>query len=318
MTVQLGVVMDPVRAIKPRKDSTLAMLLAAQARDWTLSYMEMDDLFLRDGIAVASMRPLRVADSTTDWFTLGDPKDRPLGELDIVLMRKDPPIDLEFLSATYILERAEAAGVLVSNRPRALRDVNEKLCTAWFPQCCPATVFTRSQERLKAFLADHGSMVLKRIDAMGGRSIFVVHQGDPNTNVILEEMTQHGARHVIAQAYLAAVIDSGDKRILLIDGDPAPEAITRMPGPDDPRANLATGATPHPAELTERDRRICAELGPTLREWGVHFAGIDVIGGHLTEINVTSPTCIREIDRFHGVNIAARLMDALESRLADG
>ncbi|TVP54855.1 MAG: glutathione synthase [Gemmatimonadales bacterium] len=314
MNYKLGVVMDPIGAINPRKDSTLAMLLDARARGWTLHYMEMDDLYVLDGVAHASMRSLEVTDSTTDWFTLGDSSDRPLGDLDIVLMRKDPPVDLEFISATYILERAEAEGVLVSNRPRALRDVNEKVCTAWFPQCCPATLFTRSQDRLRAFLAEHGSMVLKRVDAMGGRSIFVIHPDEPNTNVILEEMTRRGTRHVIAQAYLAAVTDSGDKRILLIDGDPVPEAVTRMPGPDDFRANLATGATPHPAALTERDRWICAEIGPTLEAWGVHFAGIDVIGGHLTEINVTSPTCIREIDRFHGVDIAARLMDALEAR----
>lgn len=315
MTRQVGVVMDPMGSITPYKDSTLAMLLEAQSRGWALEYMEMGDLHVRDGVAHSSMRPLEVADSTEDWFRLGAPRQRSLADLDIILMRKDPPVDLEFISATYILERAEAGGALVSNRPRALRDVNEKVITAWFPECCPPTLFTRSAEKLRAFLHEHGAMVLKRVDAMGGRSIFVVRRGDPNTNVIIEEMTLRGTRYVVAQAYLAGVAETGDKRILLIDGEPVPEAITRMPRPGDPRANLATGATPHPAELTNEDRWICEQIGPALREWGIHFAGIDVIDGRLTEINVTSPTCIREIDGFFGVRVAARYLDALEARL---
>jgi glutathione synthase len=315
MTRTVGVVMDPMSSITPYKDSTLAMLLEAQGRGWALEYMEMGDLHVRDGVAYGAMRPLEVADSTEGWFALGGPSRRPLADLDVILMRKDPPVDLEFISATYILERAEADGALVSNRPRALRDINEKVVTAWFPECCPPTLFTRSPEALRAFLAEQGDMVLKRVDAMGGRSIFVVRRDDPNTNVIIEEMTLRGTRHIIAQAYLPGVTETGDKRILLIDGQAVPEAITRMPRPGDHRANLATGATPEPVELTPRDRWICEQIGPTLRDWGVHFAGIDVIDGRLTEINVTSPTCIREIDKFFGVRVAARYLDALEARL---
>jgi glutathione synthase len=312
---RLGVVMDPIRTITPAKDSTLAMLLEAAARGWQLHYMEMGDLRIHEGRAEATMRPLTVRDDARHWFEAGEAASRPLGELDMVLMRKDPAFDMEFLAATWVLERAEAEGTLVVNRAQSLRDANEKVFTAWFPQCTPPSLMTSSRAELLAFLARHGSIVLKPLYAMGGRSIFVVHTGDPNTNVILEEMTGHGSRYVMAQAYLPAIRDSGDKRILVIDGEPFPHAISRLPAGDDFRANIAVGGTVQAAELTARDRWLCAQVGPELRARGLHFVGLDVIGDYITEINVTSPTGIRQIDRLFGVNVAATLFDALEARL---
>lgn len=312
MTRRLGVVMDPIAGIKPHKDSTLAMLLAATVRGWQLEYMEPGDLRLRDGRAEATRRALTVAGDDANWFTLGDPVEGPLAELDLILMRKDPPVDLEYLTATHILERAEAEGVRVVNRPQALRDANEKLCTAWFPQCCPASLVSSSPHALRAFIAAQGRVVIKPLDAMGGRSIFTLHARDVNTNVILEEMTRHGTRSVMAQAYLDAVGVTGDKRILMIDGEAVPQAITRLAAPGEFRANIAVGGRVEPAELTDRDRWICGEIGPELRARGLFFVGIDVIGGFLTEVNVTSPTCIREIDAHFGVDVAGTMMDALE------
>lgn len=315
MSFSLGVVMDPIRSIKPHKDSSFAMLLAAQARGWSLGYMETGDLFLRGGEALASVRSLEVWDRASDWYRLGDRQDMPVADFDIVLMRKDPPVDQDFVSSTYILDRAEAAGALVVNRPGALRDLNEKVVTARFPDCCPPSLFTGDADRLRAFVREHEKIVLKKVDGMGGRSVFFVRAGDPNTNVILEEMTMRGTRQIIAQAFVPDVLETGDKRILLIDGEPVPYAITRIPAPGDFRANIAVGAEARPVELDERDRELCSKIGPTLREEGIYFAGIDVIGGLLTEVNVTSPTCIREIDRFFDLNVAADLLDALERRL---
>jgi glutathione synthase len=312
---RLGVVMDPIAGIRPYKDSTLAMLLAAQARGWQLQYMEMGDLRLRDGRAEATMRPLTVADDGRDWFSLGEPAVGAPGELDVILMRTDPPVDLRYIAATYILERAEAEGALVVNRAAALRDTNEKVVTAWFPQCCPPGLLTSSAVELRAFLRLHGAIVLKPIYSMGGRGIFVVRDGDPNTSVIIEELTGRGQRYIAAQAFIPDVASTGDKRILLIDGEPVPHAIARIPAAGELRANIAAGGTAEPAALTDRERWICREIAPELRARGLYFVGIDVIGGYLTEVNVTSPTCIREIDRFFGVNIAATLLDALERRL---
>ncbi len=314
-TVHLGVVMDPIGSIQPKKDSTLAMLLAAQSKGWQMVYMELNDLRLCNGRAEATMRPLKVRDNPKNWFQLEEASDGALGSLDIILMRKDPPVDVEYIMATYILERAEAEGVLVVNRPRTLRDVNEKIFTQWFPQCCPASLLSRSKSALREFLAMQRSIVLKPVNAMGGRSVFVLREGDPNTNVIFEEMTREERRFVLAQALIPGIETSGDKRILLIDGEPVSQGITRMPSPGDPRANLAAGGTAKGCELTDRDRWICGQIGPELRDRGLYFVGIDIIGEYLTEINVTSPTCIREIDRIFGVDIAADLMSALEKRL---
>jgi glutathione synthase len=315
MTRRLGVVMDPIAAITPQNDSTLAMLLEAERRGWTLEYMEMADLRLRDGRAEATARTLQVRDQAADWFTLGPPRDAILTDFDLVLMRKDPPVDLEFITATWFLEAAEHEGVLVTNRPRSLRDANEKLAATWFRGCTPPSLVSRDRGALRAFMEEQGRVVLKPLDAMGGRSVFVTGPGDPNATVILEEMTRRGQRAVMAQRFLPAVAETGDKRILLVDGEPVAGALARLPAPGELRANLAAGGRATPADLTQREREICREIGPVLRERGLHFVGIDVIDGWLTEINVTSPTGIRQIDRYFGMNVAGMLFDALEHRV---
>lgn len=312
--LRLGVVMDPISGITPAKDSTLAMLLEAQARGHELWYFEQADLRLRNGEVQGRGRPLRVENSTSAWYALGDPQDLKLAELDVILMRKDPPFDTEFIYTTYILERAEQCGTLVVNRPASLRDINEKAFTAWFPQCCPDTLITRSMADFRAFLAEHGKIVLKPLHGMGGRSIFVVVRGDNNANVIYETLTDDGNRHAIAQRYIPE-IRQGDKRIILVDGEPVGFALARIPPADDNRGNLVMGALPEIRALTPRDRWICSEVGPTLRERGVLFAGLDVIGDYLTEINVTSPTGIRELRKLGDLDVAGTLFDVLEQRL---
>jgi len=305
--------MDPIGAIKPKKDSTLAMLLAAQKRGWALSYMEMGDLILRDGQAFGWTRELTVRDNLEDWYGLGAHQLRPLEELDIILMRKDPPVDSEYLYATQILELAEAAGVLVSNKPQSLRDANEKLYTAWFPQCTPPTLVTRSAEEIRGFLAEHKDIILKPLHGMGGHAIFRLHSGDHNINVVIETLTVVGSRYVMAQRYLPEISD-GDKRILMIDGEPVPYALARVPAPGETRGNLAVGGSGVGVPLSERDRWICAQVGPALRDKGLQFVGLDVIGDYLTEINVTSPTCIRELDALYKLDIAGEFMDCLEQK----
>jgi glutathione synthase len=312
---RLGVVMDPISSIKPVKDSTLAMLLEAQRRGWEIRYMEQADLWVRDGHLRARTHGLTVRDDKTDWFDLDEAVPGPVGDLDVVLMRKDPPFDMEYIYTTYLLGRAEEAGCLVVNRSNSLRDVSEKAYTMWFAECCPPTLITRSMDEMKAFLADLGSIVIKPLDGMGGRSIFVVHAGDPNSNVIFETITESGERFAMAQQYIKEISEGGDKRILLIDGQPYPHALARIPAPGDNRGNLAVGARAEGRELTPRDRWICERVGPVLREKGIIFAGLDVIGDYLTEINVTSPTGIRELERFFGDNIAGLLFDAIEARL---
>lgn len=314
--IRLGVVMDPIEAIKPAKDTTLAMLLAAQARGWELLYMEQPDLYLRAGEARARLRKLTVWDAAAGWFQLGDENDEALGQLDVILMRKDPPVDNEFIYTTYILERAETAGALVVNRPQALRDANEKAFTAWFPACCPPTLMSRSMVRIRDFLAEHGKIVVKPLDGMGGASVFVLDRQDPNISVVLETLTQRGKRLAVAQQYLPE-ITAGDKRILLIDGEPVPYALARVPAPGESRGNLAAGGQGVGVPLTERDRWICAQVAPTLKQRGLLFVGLDVIGDYLTEINVTSPTCVRELDKLYGLDIAGQFLDVVATRLAD-
>jgi glutathione synthase len=315
MTRQLGIVMDPIGSIKIHKDSSFAMLLAAQARGWRLCYMELGDLFLRDGQAFARMRELSVRDDASGWFSFSGEETRPLAELDILLMRKDPPFNMEYIYATYLLELAEAAGVLVVNEPRSLRDANEKLFTAWFPQCCPATLVTRNIGRLRDFLGEQQDIILKPLDGMGGASIFRVRLGDANTSVILEILTAHGRQFIMAQRFIPE-IEQGDKRVLLVDGEPIPYALARIPAPGETRGNLAAGGSSVGVPLSERDYWICREVGPVLRQKGLLFVGLDVIGDYLTEINVTSPTCIRELDTLYGLDIAGTLMERLESKLA--
>ncbi len=314
MTVRLGIVMDPIANISYKKDSSLAMLLAAQARGWTLFYMEMQDLFQSEGQARARMRPLKVFADPEHWFELEAETDAPLADLDVILMRKDPPFDLEFIYATYLLEQAETAGVLVVNKPQSLRDCNEKLFATLFPQCTPPTLVSRRADILREFAAKHGDVILKPLDGMGGASIFRHRPGDPNLSVILETLTAHGTQQIMAQGYLPAIKD-GDKRILMIDGEPVPYCLARIPAAGETRGNLAAGGRGEARPLSDKDRWIAEQIGPTLREKGLLFVGLDVIGEHLTEINVTSPTCIREIDNAFGTNIGGQLMDAIDRKL---
>ena len=313
---RLGVVMDPIASIQPKKDSTLAMLLAAQRRGWALAYFRQQDLAVRDGVAYGRGRQITVQDDKAAWFNLGEEWQGSLDALDVVLMRKDPPFDMEYVYTTYILELAENRGLLVVNKPASLRDINEKAYTAWFPQCTPPGLITRSQRDLKAFLDEQGKVVLKPLDGMGGKSIFVVDRTDPNINVILETLTEYGTRFALAQRFIPEIVD-GDKRILLIEGEPVPYALARIPGPGESRGNLVVGAQGVGRELTPRDRWLCGEVGPLLKRKGIIFAGLDVIGDYLTEINVTSPTGIRELDRAFDVDIAGSLMEAIEARLSE-
>ena len=313
-SLRVGVVMDPIESITPKKDSSLAMLLEAERRGAEIHYLQQADLKLVAGEAFGSSRSLNVRDDLSDWFTLGSRQEIRLGELDVVLMRKDPPFDMEYIYSSYILERAEEAGALIVNRPQSLRDMNEKAYTAWFASCAPLTLVTRSMAEMKAFLREHERIVVKPLDGMGGKSIFVIVSGDNNANVIFETLTDDGNRYAMAQVFIPE-ISEGDKRILLIDGEPVPYALARIPPSDDNRGNLVMGAVGKGLELNQRDRWICAQVGPVLQERGVIFAGIDVIGDYLTEINVTSPTGIRELDAAFELNIAGTLFDAIEAKL---
>jgi glutathione synthase len=314
--VRLIVVMDPIDRIKYAKDTTLAILLAAKARGWQLSYVEQRDLRLRNGVAEARFRPLQVHADAAGWFTLGESTVGPLGAFDIVLMRKDPPFDTEFIYTSYILERAELAGALVVNRARGLRDMNEKVFTAWFPQCCAPTLITRDMDEMAAFAREHGKIVCKPLHSMGGHSIFALEPGDKNSRVVFETLTHEGTRFAVVQKYLPDIVTGGDSRVLIIDGEPVPYALARIPSPDDHRGNLAAGARGVGRPLTDRDRWLCGEIGPSLREAGMLFVGLDVIGGFVTEINVTSPTGVRELDKAFGTDIGALLIDAIARRLS--
>ena len=315
MSVRVGIVMDPIAGISYKKDSSLAMLLAAQDRGWTLFYMEQQDLYLNEGKARARMKPLKVFANPQKWFELDAETDTALSDLDVILMRKDPPFDMEFVYSTYLLEQAERDGVLIVNKPQSLRDCNEKLFATQFTQCTPPTVVSRRADVLREFAALHGDVILKPLDGMGGTSIFRHRVGDPNLSVILETLTLNGTQQIMAQGYLPAIKD-GDKRILMIDGEPVDYCLARIPAQGETRGNLAAGGRGEARPLSEKDRWIAAQVGPTLREKGLLFVGLDVIGEHLTEINVTSPTCIREIDNAFGTNIGALLMDAIERKLA--
>ena len=306
--------MDPIGSITPKKDSSLAMLLEASRRNAEIHYFEQQDLRMLSGKAIGRSTLLTVRDDSDDWFDFGEQRDIELGDLDAILMRKDPPFNMEYVYTTYILDRAALAGALIVNAPQALRDMNEKAYTAWFPDCTPLTLVTRSMDEMKAFLAEHGRIVVKPLDGMGGRSIFVIQKGDNNANVIFETLTDYGQQFAMAQVYIPE-ITLGDKRILLIDGEPVPYALARIPTGDDNRGNIVAGATTKGQELSDADRRICAEVGPVLREQGVLFAGIDVIGDYMTEVNVTSPTGIRELDRQFDLNIAGLMFDAIENHL---
>jgi glutathione synthase len=314
MPIKLGMVMDSIDHINIKKDTSFAMLLEAQARGWELHYMELNDLFLRNGRAYARTRTLTVKRDIQQWYQFIGEQDIPLDQLNVIMMRKDPPFDQEYIYATYLLERAESMGVYVVNKPQSLRDANEKLFTAWFPQCCAETLVAREPARIRSFLLEQGEIILKPLDGMGGTSIFHLRQNDPNLSVILETMTQYNSRYVMAQKYIPEIKD-GDKRILMINGEAVPYSLARIPAEGESRGNLAAGGRAEGRELTEQDWWIAKQVGPTLREKGLVFVGLDVIGDKLTEINVTSPTCAQELDQQFGLNIAGLLMDHIEGTL---
>ena len=314
--IKLGIVMDPIAHINIKKDSSFAMLLEAQRRGYELHYMEMADLYLNNGEARARTRLLSVEQNYDKWYEFGTEQDIALADLNVVLMRKDPPFDTEFIYATYILERAEEKGTLIVNKPQSLRDCNEKLFTAWFADLTPETLVTRNKAQLKAFWQQHGDIIMKPLDGMGGASIFRVKQDDPNIGVIAETLTELGSRYCMAQNYLPAIKD-GDKRVLVVDGEPVPYCLARIPQGGETRGNLAAGGRGEPRPLTDSDWEIARRVGPTLRAKGLIFVGLDIIGDRLTEINVTSPTCIREIEAEFPVSITGMLFDAIEKRLAN-
>ncbi|MGD8925324.1 MAG: glutathione synthase [Thioalkalispiraceae bacterium] len=309
--IKLGIVMDPIGSINIKKDSSFAMLLEAQSRNYQIFYMETPDLYLSSQQARASVRSLRVEDNPENWFELGEIADIALAELDVILMRKDPPFNMDYIYSTYILEAAERDSVLIVNRPSSLRDCNEKLFALHFPDCIPPTTVTSSATRIKTFIEQQQDSILKPLGGMGGESIFRVQQSDVNLNVIIESLTHKGKQLIMAQRFIPE-ISEGDKRILLINGEPIPYALARIPGKGETRGNLAAGGRGEGVALSERDQWICKQVGPRLRELGLLFVGLDVIGDYLTEINVTSPTCIRELDTIYNLNISATLMDCIE------
>ena len=314
MNLKVGVVMDPIESIIVKKDTTLAMLLAAQKRGWVIHYMLHSDLYMDQGSARAQTQTILVMDDEQTWFKLGNHSDLALGELDVILMRKDPPFNLDYIYSTYILEQAQREGTLIVNDPQSLRDCNEKLFATQFPQCCPPVLAASSGNKLKAFHEEHEDVVYKPLDAMGGSSIFRAKKDDSNLSVIIETLTDGGSRQIMAQKYIPE-IKEGDKRILLIDGKPVEYCLARVPAIGESRGNLAAGGSGIAQKLTDRDRWICDEVSPTLKDKGLLFVGLDVIGDYLTEINVTSPTCLREIDRAQNFDIAGDLMDCIQQKL---
>ncbi|NLS12876.1 glutathione synthase [Vibrio sp. SM6] len=312
--IKLGIVMDPIASINIKKDSSFAMLLEAQRRGYEIHYIEMADLHLEQGVAFADTKRLTLFEDAQNWFRFDSEQTIELAELDVVLMRKDPPFDTEFIYATYILERAEECGTLIVNKPQSLRDCNEKLFTAWFPELTPTTLVTRKADKIKAFREQHGDVILKPLDGMGGASIFRVKAGDPNVSVIIETLTNHEQYYAMAQTFVPD-ISNGDKRILVVDGEPMPYCLARIPAKGETRGNLAAGGRGEARPLSETDLAIANAVAPTLKEKGLIFVGLDVIGDKLTEINVTSPTCIREIEAAYDISITGKLMDAIERRI---
>lgn len=315
MSLTVGVVMDPISSINTSKDTTLVLLLAAAKREWRLEYMEMSDLYLEQGKAKALCRPLKVFDDAKKWFELGDSRPIDLNSLDIILMRKDPPFDREYIYSTYILEAAEREGTLVVNKPQSLRDCNEKVFATQFPQCCPPVLVSRNMKLLREFHAKHQDVIFKPLDGMGGSGIFHCKPDGTNLGVILETLTEHGRETIMAQKYLPEIRD-GDKRILVVDGSAVPYALARVPMVGETRGNLAAGGSGRPQPLSARDQWIVEQVAPTLREKGLLFVGLDVIGDYLTEINVTSPTCAKEINKAYNTDIGGLLMDAIARRRA--
>ena len=316
MALRIGVLMDPIATINTKKDTTLGLLRAASAAGHQLTYLEQADLTVRNGETMASLRSLTVYDDDTAWYAMGERYDASLSTLDVVLMRKDPPFDMEFFYTTQLLEDAERRGTLIVNRCASLRDCNEKLFATQFPECCPPLLVSRDPTALKAFHAEHGDVIFKPLDGMGGQSIFRVKENDPNLNVILETLTDNGGVTIMAQQYLPAIKD-GDKRVLMINGEAVPFCLARLPMAGENRGNLAAGGSGIVQPLSDRDRWIAERVGPTLREKGLLFVGLDIIGDYLTEINVTSPTCMREIDRAKNTQIAEQLIACIEREVSE-
>lgn len=312
MTKTLGIVMDPISDITPRKDTSLALMLAAQQRGYTLHYFELDDLFVREGIAYGRSRLVNVRDDEGDWFDLMDETILPLGQLNALLMRKDPPFDAEYIYATYILDLAMQQGCRVYNRPHSLRDWNEKAAIARFPQCCAPTMISRDMHRLRGFIQEQQQAVLKPLDGMGGAGIFRCDANDSNLSVILETVTQNGQSTAMAQQFIPD-ISAGDKRILMINGKPFNYALARIPAAGELRGNLAAGGRGEGVPLSKRDHWICQQVGPSLVTAGLTLVGLDVIGDYLTEINVTSPTCMRELSRQYDTDIAGQVIDVIDN-----
>ena len=315
--MKIGVVMDPIAGINVKKDTSLAMLLAAQKRDWEIYYLEMQDLFVEAGRAMGNCKVLRVSDNESSWYEFLEERTIALDALDCILMRKDPPFDMEYIYATYILELAERQGTLVVNKPASLRDANEKMFITHFPQCIVPTIITRNEKHIRAFLQEHEDAILKPLDGMGGSSIFRLKTNDANTSVVIETLTRLGTSFIMVQKFIEE-ISAGDKRILLINGKPVDYALARVPLAGETRGNLAAGGTGVGVELSDRDRWICEQVSPTLVEKGLVFVGLDVIGDYLTEINVTSPTCIRELDKIYDLDIASLLMEEIDTQLGPG
>lgn len=314
MTIKLGIVMDPISEINVKKDSSLAMLLEAQKRGYEIHYMEMQDLYLEQGESRAQTHKLKVYDDVDHWYDLFDPQEIALKDLDVILMRKDPPFDTEFIYATYMLERAEVEGTLIINKPQSLRDCNEKLFTAWFSDLTARTLVTRSSQRIRDFHQKQQDVIIKPLDGMGGASIFRIKPDDANIGVIIETLTAHGTQYAMVQEFMPAIKD-GDKRILIVDGEPMPYCLARIPAKGETRGNLAAGGTGVAQPLSASDMLIAETIAPELKKRGLFFVGLDVIGDKITEINVTSPTCIREIEAAYPINISGKLMDAIESNL---
>ena len=315
MIVNLLVVMDDISRIKIKKDSSIAMLWAAARRGWALWYAEQDDLYVRDGAAYGRLKPLQVFEAAERWHAFGEPVDIPLADMQVILMRKDPPFDMRFIYTTYILERAEEAGVLVVNKPQSLRDCNEKFFATFFPHCMAPTLVSSDMARVRAFVMEHGDVIVKPMDGMGGTGIFRLQRDGLNIGATLETLTQNGTLPIMAQRFIPDIV-KGDKRILLIDGEPVPYCLARVPPQGETRGNLAAGGGGVPQLLTPRDYWLARQVGPELRKRGLLFVGLDVIGDYITEVNVTSPTCIREIDARYGHGIADRLMAAIARTLA--
>ena len=312
--IKMGVVMDPIEQVKVAKDSSMAMMLEAQSRGYEIYYMEMKDLYLTQGQARADVKKIKVFDDANHWYELSNAEDIALSDLDVILMRKDPPFDTEFIYATYMLERAEVEGTLIVNKPQSLRDCNEKLFTAWFADLTPLTLVTRSSDKIRAFHQEQKDIIIKPLDGMGGASIFRIKEKDANVGVIIETLTEHGQQYAMVQEYMPQIVD-GDKRILIVNGEPMPYCLARIPAQGETRGNLAAGGRGVARPLSPSDKLIAETIAPELKKRGLYFVGLDIIGDKVTEINVTSPTCIREIEAAYPINISGKLMDAIEENI---